>query len=99
MSRAKQMAGEASEEASKSGKALADILSAVNSIVGMTAQIASATEQQRATAAEMTQNVEVSSTAIEELAGDVAQVNQSSRSLAEMADDLNKLVKRFRVKD
>lgn len=99
MSRAKQMASEASEEAGKSGKALADILSAVNNIVEMTTQIASATEQQRATAAEMTQNVEVSSNAIEELAGDIGQVNQSSRSLAEMADDLNTLVKRFRVKE
>lgn len=99
MSRAKQMASEASEEAGKSGKALADKLSAVNNIVEMTTQIASATEQQRATAAEMTQNVEVSSNAIEELAGDIGQVNQSSRSLAEMADDLNTLVKRFRVKE
>ncbi|MEC7377776.1 MAG: methyl-accepting chemotaxis protein, partial [Pseudomonadota bacterium] len=99
MSRAKQMAGEASDEAGKSGKALGDILSAVNNIVEMTTQIASATEQQRATAAEMTQNVEVSSNAIEELAGDIGQVNQSSQSLAEMADDLNKLVRRFRAKD
>ncbi|WP_088828450.1 hypothetical protein [Marinobacter sp. es.048] len=92
MSKAKQMAEEASEEASKSGEALTDILAAVNSIVEMTTQIASATEQQRATAAEMTQNVEISSGAIEELAGDISQVNQSSRSLADMADQLNTLM-------
>ncbi|SNB55833.1 methyl-accepting chemotaxis protein [Marinobacter sp. es.042] len=99
MSKAKQMAEEASEEASKSGEALTDILAAVNSIVEMTTQIASATEQQRATAAEMTQNVEISSGAIEELAGDISQVNQSSRSLASMADELNTLVRRFRTDD
>jgi len=99
MSKAKQMAEEASEEASKSGEALTDILAAVNSIVEMTTQIASATEQQRATAAEMTQNVEVSSGAIEELAGDISQVNRSSQSLADMADDLNRLVRRFRTSD
>ncbi len=99
MSKAKQMAGEASEEASKSGEALTDIMSAVNRIVEMTTQIASATEQQRATAAEMTQNVEISSGAIEELAGDISQVNRSSRSLADMAEDLNTLVKRFRTND
>lgn len=96
MSKAKQMAGEASEEASKSGAALTDILSAVNRIVEMTTQIASATEQQRATAAEMTENVETSSGAIDKLAEDIAQVNQSSRSLANMADDLNRVVRRFR---
>jgi methyl-accepting chemotaxis protein len=99
MSKAKQMAEEASEEASKSGKALTDILAAVNSIVEMTTQIASATEQQRATAAEMTQNVEISSGAIEELAGDISQVNHSSRSLANMADELNTLVRRFRASE
>ena len=99
MSKAKQMAEEASEEASKSGEALTDILAAVNSIVEMTTQIASATEQQRATAAEMTQNVEISSGAIEELAGDISQVNHSSRSLANMADELNTLVRRFRASE
>lgn len=97
MSRAKQMAGDASEEAGQSGKALSDILSAVHRIVEMTTQIASATEQQRATAAEMTQNVEVSSGAIDKLADDIAQVNQSSTSLADMAEDLTELVRRFKV--
>ncbi|WP_228340050.1 methyl-accepting chemotaxis protein [Marinobacter sp. F3R08] len=99
MSKARQMAEEANEEASKSGEALTDILSAVHSIVEMTTQIASATEQQRATAAEMTQNVEISSSAIEDLAGDISHVNQSSRSLADMADDLNILVRRFRSEE
>ncbi|MEP6366439.1 MAG: methyl-accepting chemotaxis protein, partial [Marinobacter sp.] len=65
MSKAKQMASEASEEAGKSGAALSEIMAAVNRIVDMTTQVASATEQQRATAAEMTQNVEASSSAID----------------------------------
>jgi len=97
MSRAKQMAGEATTEAEKSGTALTDILSSVHRIVEMTTQIASATEQQRATAAEMTQNVEASSGAIDKLAEDIGHVNQSSKSLASMADDLDGLVRRFRV--
>lgn len=99
MSKAKQMAGEASEQASKSGEALTNILSAVQLIVEMTTQIASATEQQKATASEMTQNVEISSGAIEELAGDISQVNTSGSSLAEMADNLNTLVKRFQTRE
>ncbi|WP_235937482.1 methyl-accepting chemotaxis protein [Marinobacter caseinilyticus] len=98
MSKAKQLAGEASEEASKSGSALSDILSAVNRIVEMTTQIASATEQQRATASEMTQNVEESSGAIDKLAADIGKVNQSSKSLANMAEDLNTLIRRFKVR-
>lgn len=98
MSRAKQMAGEATDEAGKSGAALADILSAVHRIVEMTTQIASATEQQRATAAEMTQNVESSSEAIDKLADDIGQVNGSSTSLADMAEDLNEMVRRFQVR-
>lgn len=97
MGKAKHMAGEAKEEASKSGTALSEILSAVNRIVEMTTQIASATEQQRATAAEMTQNFEVSSGAIDELTDDIAHVNQSSKSMAEMAEDLDGLVRRFRT--
>jgi len=98
MSRAKQMASEATTEAGKSGTALSNILSAVHRIVEMTTQIASATEQQRATAAEMTQNVEASSGAIDKLAEDIGHVNQSSKSLASMADDLDVLVRRFRVR-
>lgn len=97
MSKAKQMASEASEEAGKSGEALVDIMAAVNRIVDMTTQIASATEQQRATAAEMTQNVEASSSAIDKLTDDIAHVNQSSRSLADMAEDLDSLVRRFKT--
>ena len=97
MSKAKQMASEASEEAGKSGAALSEIMAAVSRIVDMTTQIASATEQQRATAAEMTQNVEASSSAIDKLTDDIAHVNQSSNSLAEMAEDLNGLVRRFKT--
>jgi len=97
MSKAKQMASEASEEAGKSGAALSEIMAAVNRIVDMTTQVASATEQQRATAAEMTQNVEASSSAIDKLTDDIAHVNQSSNSLAEMAEDLNGMVRRFKT--
>ena len=97
MSRAKQMAGEASEEAARSGEALAEIIGAVNRIVDMTTQVASATEQQRATAAEMTQNVEASSSAIDKLTDDISHVNQSSKSLADMAEDLGSVVRRFRT--
>lgn len=97
MSKARQLAGEASEEASQSGEALTDILAAVNRIVEMTTQIASATEQQRATAAEMTQSVEASSGAIDKLTDDIAHVNQSSKSLADMAEDLGSLVRRFKT--
>jgi methyl-accepting chemotaxis protein len=97
MSKARQMANEASEEAGKSGEALTDILAAVNRIVEMTTQVASATEQQRATASEMTENVEASSSAIDKLTDDIANVNTSSKSLAAMAEDLNTLVRRFRT--
>jgi methyl-accepting chemotaxis protein len=63
----------------------------------MTTQVASATEQQRTTAAEMTRNVEASSTAIDDLTADIAHVNQSGKSLAAMAEEMNKLVRRFQV--
>ncbi|MDX1634599.1 MAG: methyl-accepting chemotaxis protein [Marinobacter sp.] len=97
MSRARQGAKEASEQAGKSGAALAEILDAVNRIADMTTQVASATEQQRATAAEMTRNVEASSSAIDDLSGDIAQVNQSGQSLAGMAGEMSTLVRRFQV--
>ena len=97
MSKARQMAEEASDEAGRSGEALSDILAAVNRIVDMTTQIASATEQQRATAAEMTRNVEASSGAIDELTGDISHVNDSSKALAGMAEEMDSLVRRFQV--
>lgn len=97
MSKARQMAEEASDEAGRSGEALSDILAAVNRIVDMTTQIASATEQQRATAAEMTRNVEASSGAIDELTGDISHVNDSSKALADMAEEMDSLVRRFQV--
>jgi len=97
MSKARQLAEEASDQAGKSGSALSEILAAVNRIVDMTTQVASATEQQRTTAAEMTRNVEASSTAIDDLTADIAQVNQSGKSLAAMAEEMNKLVRRFQV--
>jgi methyl-accepting chemotaxis protein len=97
MSKARQMAEEASEEAGKSGAALSDILASVNRIVDMTTQIVSATEQQRATAAEMTQNVEASSGAIDELTGDISHVNNSSKALAGMAEEMDGLVRRFQI--
>ncbi len=70
---------------------------AVNRIADMTTQVASATEQQRATAAEMTRNVEASSSAIDDLSADIAQVNQSGQSLAGMAGEMSTLVRRFQV--
>lgn len=97
MGKAKHLAGEASEEASKSGEALSDILAAVNRIAEMTTQVASATEQQRATAAEMTRNFEASSSAIDSLTEDVVHINQSSNSMADMAEDLDGLVRRFKI--
>ncbi|OZB14097.1 MAG: hypothetical protein B7X58_08410 [Marinobacter sp. 34-60-7] len=97
MDKAKQMASEASEQAGQSGDALSNILSAINQIVEMTTQIASATEQQRATAAEMTQSMEISSQAIDQLAGDVALINQSSQTLAATGDGLDKLAQKFRA--
>lgn len=97
MSKARQMAAEASDEAGKSGAALSEIRAGVNRIAEMTTQIASATEQQRATAAEMTQNIEASSGAIDELTEDIAYVNQSSKSLAGMAEEMDSLVRRFTV--
>jgi methyl-accepting chemotaxis protein len=97
MSKARQLAEEASEQGGKSGSALSEILAAVNRIVDMTTQVASATEQQRTTAAEMTRNVEASSTAIDDLTADIAHVNQSGKSLAAMAEEMNKLVRRFQV--
>ncbi|HET8848919.1 MAG TPA: methyl-accepting chemotaxis protein [Marinobacter sp.] len=97
MDKAKQMAGEASAQAGQSGEALSNILSAINQIVEMTTQIASATEQQRATAAEMTQSMEISSEAIDRLADDVALINQSSQTLATTGEGLDKLAQKFRA--
>ncbi|XOZ32383.1 methyl-accepting chemotaxis protein [Halomonadaceae bacterium KBTZ08] len=96
MQQSQSSANETRDQASQAGEALEGIAGAVERITGMANQIASATEQQRATAEDTTQNVTRTSEAIDDLSQDVASVNETATQLAQMSNDLNEIVSRFR---
>ncbi|SNB44786.1 methyl-accepting chemotaxis protein [Geobacter sp. DSM 9736] len=85
------------EDAEKSGRALAEILEQINAVTQQVAQIATAAEEQTATTGEITSNIQqitevVQSTAKGAIdsAGAAAQVNS-------LAGELHSLVRRFRA--
>lgn len=96
MQQSQSSANETRDQACQAGEALEGIARAVERITGMANQIASATEQQRATAEDTTQNVTRTSEAIDDLSQDVASVNETATQLADMSNDLNEIVSRFR---
>lgn len=84
-------------EAEEAGQALGSITQVIEKIEGMNIQIASATEQQSATVDELNRNLE----RIVELSGNTTQAAQetstSGEELNQVSEELQGLVKRFRV--
>ncbi|OZG69800.1 hypothetical protein BTA51_29425 [Hahella sp. CCB-MM4] len=97
MSESQKRADISRQEAASAGAALTNVISAVFNISGMATHIASATEEQRATAEETTRNVTQTSDAIELLADDINLVNQSSQQLATMSKHLSEVVSKFHL--
>ncbi|WP_020405235.1 methyl-accepting chemotaxis protein [Hahella ganghwensis] len=97
MTESQKRADVSRQEAASAGMALSKVLEAVFNITDMTTHIASATEEQRATAEETTRNVTQTSDAIELLADDINLVNQSSQQLAKMSQHLSEVVGSFKV--
>lgn len=95
MGRAK--AEESVEQAAKAGEALQAITGVVDSIKGMNMQIASAAEQQSATAEEINRNIVNISEVSQETAGGSQQTASASDELARLASDLQGQVGKFKI--
>ena len=79
------------------GKALNEIATAVDTIVGMNAQIATAAEEQGVVAQDISRNVNNVDESSRELILVAQETNQASVRIAGLTDDLNRAVAHFRV--
>ncbi len=92
-------AEESVEQAAKAGEALKAITGVVDNIKSMNMQIASAAEQQSATAEEINRNIVNISEVAQETAGGSQQTASASDELARLAADLQGQVSKFKVTD
>ena len=85
------------EQASSAGDSLNIIAEVIERISSMSAQIATAAEEQGAVSIEISRNVESINVASEQTSDAAAQSSKSNYDLAEFASGLNDLVKDFKV--
>ncbi|MDX9766054.1 MAG: methyl-accepting chemotaxis protein [Ectothiorhodospiraceae bacterium] len=85
------------QRANDAGDAIEAIEEAIQSINDLTAQIASAAEEQSAVAEEINRNVTNISDAAEQNAGGAAETTNASEQLARLAQELQNLVGRFKL--
>lgn len=91
-------AGElSSEQANKAGASLDAIAGLIGTINAMNAQIASAAEEQTAVAEEINRSVHQIASAVDSVADETRQGAQTARSLAQLGQGLENLVRQFRI--
>ena len=86
-----------SEQANKAGTSLDAIAGLIGTINAMNAQIASAAEEQTAVAEEINRSVHQIAGAVDSVADETRQGAQTARSLAQLGQDLEQLVRQFRI--
>jgi methyl-accepting chemotaxis protein len=99
MEMGRSKAEESVEQAAKAGEALQTITGVVDNIKSMNIQIASAAEQQSATAEEINRNIVNISEVAQETAGGSQQTASASDELARLAADLQGQVSKFKIGD
>lgn len=97
MEQARSQAQSSVGTAGEAGDALGIITQSVASIRDMNTQIASATEQQSAVAADVDRNLVNSSQAIEAIASGASQINNAAIELAQLAAEQQARVSRFKT--
>ena len=97
MERGQEMTGETVEQANKAGEALQAIADAVSTITNMTAQVASAAEEQNAVAEEINTNIVNISSLARETGEAAHNSNSAAEQMARLAKQLETAVSRFKV--
>lgn len=97
MEQSRQRAEATGEQATSAGDALNSIQQAVSSITDMNSQIASASEEQSAVAEDINQSLVSINDASNSSAAGTDQILSSSTELSRLANDLDTLVKQFKV--
>jgi methyl-accepting chemotaxis protein len=85
-------------DAARSGTALKDIIEHINSITLQVNQIATAAEEQSATTQEISSNIQMITEIIRNSADGAAQSASAAHNLSGLAEELQQLVGRFRIK-
>ncbi len=85
------------EEASRSGQALREILEQVNAVAMQVNQIATAAEEQTATTSEISNNMQQITEVVQETASGAHQAAQAATQLNANAEELQRLVRQFRI--
>ncbi|RDH86219.1 MAG: hypothetical protein DIZ78_08525 [endosymbiont of Escarpia spicata] len=97
MGKSRDKAHAVAEQASNTGSSLVSIVGAIGRITDMSAQIASASEEQSAVAEEINRNVVQINDMTEQSAAGAQQTSVASGDLARLATDLQLLVGQFKV--
>ncbi len=84
-------------EASRSGTALQEILNEIGNVTMQVSQIATAAEQQTATTAEISSNIQLMSDVVQQTARGAQESSQAADELSRMADDLKSIVGTFNL--
>lgn len=84
-------------EAAKSGDALREILDRITGVTGQVSQIATAAEEQTATTAEITNNIQQITTVVEATARGAQESATAASRLTDLATELQGLVGQFKV--
>ncbi len=85
------------DEASKSGIALQEIIDQINDVTMQVSQIATAAEEQSATTGDITQNIQMISEVVQETAQRSQDSATDAARLANLSEELRSLVNRFRL--
>jgi methyl-accepting chemotaxis protein len=88
---------EGTTEAARSGEALQVILAQINDVTGQVHQVATAAEEQTATTSEISNNMLRISNVVQQTANGAKESTTAANQLAKLADDLQNLIRRFRI--
>ncbi len=87
------------ELANKAGQVLREIIDNASKVTDVSVLVASASEQQTATAEEISQNIEAISTVTQQNASGTQQIASTAEDLNRMTENLQKLMQRFKIED
>ncbi|MSM40610.1 MAG: HAMP domain-containing protein [Geobacter sp.] len=85
------------DEAAKSGHALQEILEQINAVTMQVNQVATAAEEQTATTGEISNNIHQITEVVHETAKGAQESASAAGQLASLAEDLQRLVRQFKV--
>ena len=97
MKQGSEQADTSVQQVALAGESLSVISSAVKTIRDMNAQIASASQHQRAAVEQVNENVMTINSAISDTSRDTLRLDETNRQLSQLAEELHGLVGKFRI--